>query len=238
MKKFLIFLIFLFISAETLEVKKTPTVKLRVLKPIEEEYYLLTKDTPIKIKVKGPKVLKIYTRLLFLPLDHPEFKNTGSYKILLKTDDKEYIYHFTTQISKQTFDKNRRYYGRWRSINFEVPSGIQEYQLFLFDAKRETVAVRLELKKPSEFREIKVISQIDTTPIKIKLNGPNQFQIRFLTKEKIPITYCIMKNNETILTDTSKKVFLNIDEKETEILIDIKPYEKINKIKIYEKRKF
>lgn len=237
MKKLFIFLIFSFIFSETLEVKKSPTIKLRVLKPIEEEYYLLTKDTPIKIKIKGPKILKIYTRLLFLPLNHPEFQNTRSYKILLKTDDKEYIYHFTTEISKHTYDKKGRYYGKGRSINFEVPSGIHEYQLLLFDAKRETVAVRLELKKPSEFKEIKVISQIDTLPIKIKLNGPNQFQIRFLTKEKTSINYQIMKNNEIILKDTTKKVLLDIKEEEAEILIDVRPYEKISKIRIYEKRK-
>ncbi|MEO0103442.1 MAG: hypothetical protein ABIK77_01725 [candidate division WOR-3 bacterium] len=240
MKKFLIFifLFFALIFAETLEVKKSSTIKIRVLKPIEEEYYLLTKDTPIKIKVKGPKILKIYTRLLFLPLNHPEFHNIGSYKILLKTNDKEYIYHFTTEISKQAYDKKGRHYGKWRSINLEVPSGIHEYQLLLFDAQRETVAIRLELKKPSEFKEIKVISQIDTTPIKIKLNGPNQFQIRFLTKEKTNISYQIIKNGEIILRDTTKKILLNIDEEEAEILIDIKPYEKISKIRIYEKRKF
>ncbi len=238
MKKFLIIFLFFFIFAETLEIKKTPTIKIRVLKPIEEEYYLLTKDTPIKIKVKGPRILKIYTRLLFLPLNHPQFQTTGSYKILLKTDDKEYIYHFTTEISKHAYDKRKRYYGKWRSINFEVPSGIHEYQLFLFDAKKETVAVMLEVKKPSEFKEIKVISQIDTTPIKIKLTGPNQFQIRFLTKEKIGINYQIIKNGEIILKDTLKKVLLNINEKEAEILIDVKPSEKISKIRIYEKRKF
>lgn len=238
MKKILIIFLFSFIFAETLEVKKTPTIKIRVLKPIEEEYYLLTKDTPIKIKVKGPKILKIYTRLLFLPLNHPQFQSSGSYKILLKTNDKEYIYHFTTEISKQTYDKRKRYYGKWRSINFEIPPGIHEYQLSLFDANKDTVAVMLEVKQPSEFKEIKIISQIDTTPIKIKLSGPNQFQIRFSTKEKTRIVYQIIKNGEIILKDTLKKVLLNIEEEEAEILIDAKPPEKISKIRIYEKRKF
>ena len=232
----LLFLLFLF--AETLEVKNAPIVKIRVLKPIEEEYYLLTKDNPIKIKVKGPNILKIYTRLLFLPENHQEFSKRSSYKVLLKSYEKEYIYHFNTEISYSAYDKRKRYYGKWRSITYEVPSGIHEYQLFLFDSKKETVAVRIEVKKPSVFKEIKVISQLDTTPIRIKLSGPNEFQIRFLTKEKIKINYEIKKDNEVILRDTLKKIILDIKEKEADILIDVQPVEKIGKIKVYEKRRF
>jgi hypothetical protein len=232
----LIFLLFLF--TETLEVKNAPTVKIRVLKPTEEDYYLLTKANPIKIKIKGPNILKIYTRLLFLPESHKDFSSKGSYKILLKTYEKEYIYHFHTEISYSAYDKRKRYYGKWRSITYEVPSGIHEYQLFLFDSQKETVAVRIEVKKPSLFKEIKVISHLDTTPIRIKLFGPNEFQIRFLTKEKTKINYELKKDNEVILKDTLKKVIFAIKEKEADILLFFQPIEKISKIKIYEKRRF
>ena len=46
-----------------LEIKpKTRTIDISIIKRVNQQYYLLTKDQPIELNVAGPNWLRVYTR--------------------------------------------------------------------------------------------------------------------------------------------------------------------------------
>ncbi|MCX7757119.1 MAG: hypothetical protein RMJ65_04785 [candidate division WOR-3 bacterium] len=181
---------FLGLTAQTpnLEVKKiSPRTTISVVKRIEQEYYLLTKDKPLEFSVDGPTYLRVYTRLLW----QATMTQKESYKIIVSEDqESEKIMSFTSELSRTARGANRTQYGKWRSFYLEVPKGKHNYKLTLLEAKSETVAVRISFERPTEYRKIvpekpyrelqfvereKIIPYYEVTlknPVKVKIEGP------------------------------------------------------------------
>lgn len=172
----------------TINVKKvTPRTFISVVKRVEQEYYLLTKNQPLEFSLTGPQTLRIYTRLLW----HNDMPDKQTYKLIVKQDEEdERILSFESEKSTSAWGAKKEYYGKWRSFFLDVPSGPVNYKLTLLDAKSETVAVRINFEKPKEYRkkipespytELQFIEKEKATsyyetktnsPIKVKVEGP------------------------------------------------------------------
>lgn len=180
------------LSGQTLEVKKiSPRTVISVVKRVEQEYYLLTKNQPLEVSCSGPSSLRIFTRLLW----HNDFQNKENYKLSIKHDEDEKILAFESEISKSAWGAKKEYYGKWRSFYLDVPKGTTDYKLTLIEAKSETVAVRFSFEKPREYKKKvpespftelqfvdkeKITSYYETktnSPVKLKVEGPIRLKV-------------------------------------------------------------
>ncbi|MCX7785623.1 MAG: hypothetical protein N2201_05285 [candidate division WOR-3 bacterium] len=176
----------------SLDIKKvTPRTIISVVKRIEQEYYLLTKERPIDLAVTGPTYIRVYTRLLW----RDDMTGKQNYRLLLKHGEDrngqdEKLLTFETEKSNTAIGENKTRYSKWRSFYLEVPSGINQYQISLVSAPSETVALRFSFEKPKEYKKItpeqpykelqfveweKIITYYEITkkqPVKVKVTGP------------------------------------------------------------------
>jgi hypothetical protein len=171
----------------SLDVKKiSPRTTLSVIKRVEQEYYLLTKNIPIELSVSGPTSIRVYSRLLW----HNNMTDSQPYKLIIRQADQDKVLSFITEKSKSTYDANKQSYGKWRSFYLDIPAGLNNYKLTLLEAQSETVAVRFNFEKPKEYkksspygtyRELQFVENEKVTnyhelkldePVKIKIEGP------------------------------------------------------------------
>ena len=62
----ILFLGIIFAQAQTLDVSKaSPRTVISVIKRVDQDYYLLTKERPIEFTVTGPTIIRVYNRLLW-----------------------------------------------------------------------------------------------------------------------------------------------------------------------------
>lgn len=181
------YLLFTTLLGQTLEVKKiSPRTVISVVKRVEQEYYLVTKNQPLELSVAGPNWLRVYTRLLW----HSDLPNKQTYKFLLTEGDKEKVVTLETERSGSARGANKESYGKWRSLFLEIPSGLTNYKFTLLEAKSETVALRFNFEKPQEYKkktpefpatELQLVEKEKLTtyyqtkpnsPIKLKVEGP------------------------------------------------------------------
>jgi hypothetical protein len=140
-----------FAQSPSLEISKiSPRTTISVVKRVEQEYYLLTKDHPLVFNVEGPHHLRVYMRLLWTET----MSNKESYKLIIKEDNQEKILNFTTELSTTARGANNKKYSKWRSFYLEIPQGRHEYKISLLEAKSDTLALRFSFEKPREYRKI------------------------------------------------------------------------------------
>jgi len=175
------------IQAQTLEVgKASPRTIISVVKRVDQDYYLLTKERPIEFTVTGPTMIRVYSRLLW----HDDLAVKQAYKIIISESGIDKISSFETEKSNSAIGSKKESFGKWRSFYIDVPSGTINYKLTLLEAKSETVAVRFNFEKPMDYKKIAPVSpyyefqyvenekttnyyQItNTEPIKVRVEGP------------------------------------------------------------------
>lgn len=184
---FLITASFTYAQEASLEVKKiSPRTVISVVKRVEQEYYLVTKNQPLEFSVTGPQWLRVYTRLLW----HNDMSGSQSYKILSKEQNQEKLVSFTSEKSNSAAGINKQKYSKWRSVYIEVPKGKTDYKFTLLEAKSDTVAIRFSFEKPTDYKKItpekpytelqfverekitKYYEINQKSPLKIKIEGP------------------------------------------------------------------
>lgn len=155
--KILLFIFLMQTGGAKIKFEKTPTpVKLRVVKVIEETYYLLKKGEPLDFEVEGPIYLRAYTRLIF-----ETNEDSGIYKILLSVDDiEEKVYTKKTVVSPKAKINGKRV-GKWRSIPINVPPGRHRYTLVLIESSSGDVAVKIKEAKPPEWVELSPLEKVE-----------------------------------------------------------------------------
>jgi len=175
-----------------LEVKpKNKTIDISIITRVTQQYYLLTKDSPIELNIAGPNWLRVYTRILFTP----EMKDKVIYKIIVEESDEERIVTLETEKSNSAIGPTNQKFGKWRSFFIEVPKDVNNYKFSLWQATSETVAVRFSFEKPKEwisltpnqFQKNLVLEESGKTtdyyiltqaePIKVKFEGPLRLKI-------------------------------------------------------------
>ncbi len=131
-----------------LEVKpKNKTIDISIITRITQQYYLLTKDSPIELNIAGPNWVRVYTRILY----KPGMKDKAIYKIIVEENDEEKIVTLETEKSNSAIGPANQDFGKWRSFFIEVPKGGSSYKFSLWQAASETVAVRFSFEKPKEW---------------------------------------------------------------------------------------
>ncbi len=69
-----------FAQAQTLDVSKaSPRTVISVVKRVDQDYYLLTKERPVEFSVSGPTIIRVYSRLLW----HDDFVGKQPYKLII-----------------------------------------------------------------------------------------------------------------------------------------------------------
>lgn len=160
-----------------IEVKKiTPRTVISVIKRVEQEYYLLTKNQPVEFSVTGPTTVRVFTRLLW----HDDMQDKQNYKLIVKYGEEEKIVSLESEVSKSAWGNKKQYYGKWRSFYLDVPKGTADYQIRLLEAKSDTVAIRFSLEKPKEYKK--------------KAPEPPYTELQFVEKEKITSYYEVKLN--------------------------------------------
>lgn len=95
-----------------------------------KEYYACTKEIPLQIESKGPKTIKMFSRLVF----DSQMGTEASYRLKVKNGTKVIgTYYFNTEKSSETTIPNHPDWvpGKWRSCEFPVPKGRQIYTIEL-----------------------------------------------------------------------------------------------------------
>lgn len=188
---FIISLIFLNIIAsafaQTIDVSKASSrTIISVVKRVDQDYYLLTKEHPVEFTVAGPTMIRVYTRLLW----HNNMVDKQVYKLIISENGIDKISSFETQKSNSAIGMKKESYGKWRSFYVNVPTDEINYKVSLLEAKSDTVAVRFTFEKPIDYKKITPLPpyndlqyvenektttyyQIKTLePIKVKVDGP------------------------------------------------------------------
>lgn len=174
-------------TAQTIEISKSsPRTVINVVKRVDQEYYLLTKDQPVEFTVSGPTMIRVYSRLLW----HDNMTGKQSYKFIVAEQGIEKISSFETEKSNSAFGSKKETFGKWRSFYLNVLTGNVNYRLSLLEAKSDTVAIRFSFEKPKEYkkvvpliqsREFQLVENEKMTtyyelkpnePIKVKVQGP------------------------------------------------------------------
>jgi hypothetical protein len=110
-----------------------------------QEYFLLTRQEPISLTVKGPTYLRVYTRILIPDRTHSDYL----YKLILGEGPlDERIISFTTTLSTVTTDKNGTVVSKWRSFYIDVPEGMNTYTLTHWDSPKDTILIRFAYESP------------------------------------------------------------------------------------------
>lgn len=168
----------LFAQSQTLEVKKvSPRTVINVVKRVEQEYYLLTKNNPVEFTVLGPTTLRVFSRLLW----HNDMTGSQPYKLVIRQENQDKVLSFETEESKSAIGAKKESYGKWRSFYLDVEKSITNYKLTLLEAKSETVAVRFTFEKPKEYKKVSPYQAYQ--------------ELYFVEKEKVT-TYYQLKTNE------------------------------------------
>lgn len=194
----IILLLIIFVSATLaqtsagLEIKpKKKTIDISVIKRVTQQYYLLTKDSPIELNIAGPNWIRVYTRILY----KPGMKDKAIYKIIVEDMDEEKIVTLETERSTSAIGPANQEFGKWRSFFIEVPKGGSSYKFSLWQATSETVAVRFSFEKPKEWLPLAVTGSsfklvleefgkttdyynlTQEASIKVKFDGPLRLKI-------------------------------------------------------------
>lgn len=170
---------------------KNKTIDISIITRITQQYYLLTKDSPIELNIAGPNWLRVYTRILY----KPGMKDKAIYKIIVEENDEEKIVSLETEKSNSAIGPANQEFGKWRSFFIEVPKGGSSYKFSLWQATSETVAVRFSFEKPKEWlseavtgSSFKLVLEesgkntdyynlTQEVPIKVKFEGPLRLKI-------------------------------------------------------------
>jgi hypothetical protein len=176
-----------FMQAQTVDVSKaSPRTVISVIKRVDQDYYLLTKERPIEFTVSGPTIIRVYSRLLW----HDDFVGQQPYKLIISESGIDKISSFLTEKSNSAIGSKKESFGKWRSFYIDVPSGTVNYKLTILESKSDTVAVRFNFEKPMDYKKIAPVSPYNelqyvenekTTsyyqingaePIKVRVEGP------------------------------------------------------------------
>jgi len=170
---------------------KNRTIDISVIKRVTQQYYLLTKDSPIELNIAGPNWLRVYTRILY----KPGMEDKAIYKIIVEENDEEKIVSLETEKSNSAIGPAKQEFGKWRSFFIEIPKGGSSYKFSLWQAASETVAVRFSFEKPKEWlpqpvagssfklvleesgKIVDYYNLIQEEPIKVKFEGPLRLKI-------------------------------------------------------------
>lgn len=176
----ILFWIYTAATAQTIDVSKaSPRTTINIVKRVDQDYYLLTKDRPIEFTVSGPTTIRVYSRLLW----HDNMTDRQVYKLIISENGVEKISSFETQKSNSAIGTKKESYGKWRSFYLDVPTGTTNYKISLLGAKSDTVAVRFTFEKPMDYKKI--------TPL------PTYQEIQYVENEKT-VTYYQVKTIEPI----------------------------------------
>jgi hypothetical protein len=149
----------------------------------EKTYYLLSKDSPIKIKLEGPAKMEMITRL-GMKRDNSE---EGIYSIKVTEENKIVkLYSTTTSKSDASFKSINFIPGKSRKFSIDVPTGIHMYD-FSLDTKDFSIAAL----------KFSVIS-------KNKKNRSSEVDLQPLIYDKV-VTAVIKEKLITYYTSSSQK---------------------------------
>ncbi|MBI5019820.1 MAG: hypothetical protein HZB59_00085 [Ignavibacteriales bacterium] len=125
----------------------------------EKTYYLLSKDTPIKIKVGGPTKLEILTRL-GLKSDN---SSEGIYSIKVSEQNKVVkLYSTTTSKSDASFKNLNIIPGKSRKFSLDVPIGMHTYDLSLDSKDFSMAALKFSVNSKNKKNRS---SEVDLQPL-------------------------------------------------------------------------
>lgn len=111
----------------------------------EISYYELTHGRPLQVEMKGPKTLRILSRLVF----DPEMGNEESYRIRVKSGSKVLGTYFmsTEQSTEATIQElSDKVPGKWRTCEIEIPKGKQVISVELVEKNRNVLTRFQEYK--------------------------------------------------------------------------------------------
>ncbi|MEO0079110.1 MAG: hypothetical protein ABIK44_00310 [candidate division WOR-3 bacterium] len=172
-----------------------PKVNLSVLRRVNIEYRLLTRDNPIEFEVTpvdspaSGRWLRIYTRLLW----PAGATGTRRYRLSLWEGEVERPVEFETRLSATSYGPSGHKVGAWRSFFVELPRGTTRYRL-VTDGP-ETIAVRIAFQAPRPWQATKITGQQELilveggseqryyeffpkAPVKTKVSGPCRVRVR------------------------------------------------------------
>ncbi|MEO0081310.1 MAG: hypothetical protein ABIL25_03325 [candidate division WOR-3 bacterium] len=128
------------------------TARVSVVRRVELDYYLVTREKPLEFSVTGPEWLRVFTRL-WLPVSGD---SEYVYRLSLWQDDVERPLEFRTRRSGSSYGPAGQPVGRWRSFYIEVPAGENRYRLVLNDAPASAVGVRFSFRKPAAWKAVEL----------------------------------------------------------------------------------
>jgi len=164
--------------------------KVSVVRRVELDYHLVTRDRPLAFTVTGPAWLRVYTRLWW-----PQGQEgNASYTASLWQEDVERPLSFQTARSSSSYGPGKTPVARWRSFFIQVPSGRHDYRLELTGGASDRMGVRLSFQKPAAWEPLGLGSsglalddrgKVETAhlvskgvPLEFEVAGPCRMRIR------------------------------------------------------------
>ncbi|MBM3326527.1 MAG: hypothetical protein FJY65_06065 [Calditrichaeota bacterium] len=146
-------------SIATLKVKDKPL-----------SYWKLDKSTPTLIKITGPSVLKVVTRIVL-----PEKKNNLTYSIAVERDgNKKYKLSRSSKFTKTTTNPKNpaERIAESRSMEFKVPDGEHTFAIMTPKGDKNTIYARFFIsngkKEVVNYIDFKPVGALDNVPIVVK----------------------------------------------------------------------
>jgi hypothetical protein len=131
----------------------TPSKKwdLEIVTKKTDQYYLLTRNTPITFSVEGPTYLRVYTRI-FWPVNAAKQE---LYKMILQENEiDERIITLESERSSVTTDTRGRPVSKWRTFYIEVPNGLNRYKITHWSSPNDSILLKFTYESPKEWRDI------------------------------------------------------------------------------------
>jgi hypothetical protein len=112
----------------------------------EKEYYLLSRQTPVKLQLDGPGKLTVMSRLMF----GPKAAESQKYTLRLKDGQKTLKVH-TTQTDKSDagFKDSKEIPGKSRKFSLAIPEGSFTYEVYIEDTQL-SAALRFSFQRAKE----------------------------------------------------------------------------------------
>lgn len=132
------------------EINPQNELKIKIQTTKEDNYYLLTKEQPVEVKVEGPTWLRVYSRIPW----SGDAKGTKIYKIILQENElaEKFITNETERSKVAKLGKNRL--SKWRSFYINVPEGLNTYRLILWRSPADTVLIKFAYESPGKWSDI------------------------------------------------------------------------------------
>jgi len=123
--------------------------RIKVIKEVEREYYLLTKEKPLVFTVEGPLFVRVYLRGVL----REETQEKVNFRLILEEDEeRERVIRKETKPSDVAFWGEKKI-SKWTSFLLEVPPGTHLYKLFLWEGNIEEVLARPVVTSPPKWVE-------------------------------------------------------------------------------------